>query len=337
MIGWAVSFQPVQGGKRPLHTEEVAMSRLPQLALMMGVLFSSSGVAYAGAVVSNNQKETRNGANFYAGNAALDGKDETAWLLPGDSENIGEYIILDVPRINIDKLQMKVGWHRDEDTFKDYARVKKVSIEASYYNTGMDLVPAPKVIEAEFQDEMGWQMIDLDDIIVEDATNGGKLKITILEVYAGKDYPQAAVSGIIVHLGEFETVPKIQKPSTEDEGSVLNMQDENARTSWIAPADNASFTLRGNGVMLSSIDLTSGPATHARPKTLKLTVKSRTETIELPNSAGPHHIILPSTVGYTGTWNAVQVNVLDVHPGTSHPDKVAIAEITGKATAIDGL
>jgi hypothetical protein len=327
----------VQGWKRALHTEEVAMSRLPQLALMMGVLFSSAGVAHAGAVVSNNQKETRNGANFYAGNAALDGKDETAWLLPGDSENIGEYIILDVPRINIDKLQMKVGWHRDEDTFKDYARVKKVTVEASYYTTGMELVPAPNMVEAEFADEMGWQMIDLEDIIVEDATNGGKLKITIQEVYAGKDFPQVGVSGIIVHLGEFDTVPKIQKPSTEDEGSVLNMQDENARTSWIAPADNASFTLRGSGVMLSSIDLTSGPATHARPKTLKLTVKSRTETVELPNSAGPHHVILPCTVGYTGTWNAVKVEVVDVHPGKSHPDKVAIAELTGKASAIDGL
>ncbi|HCH61191.1 MAG TPA: hypothetical protein DFR83_00205 [Deltaproteobacteria bacterium] len=313
------------------------MTRLPLIALSMGVLFTATGVAHAGAVVSNNQKETRKGANYYAGNAALDGKDETAWLLPGDSENIGEYIIIDVPRINIDKLQMKAGWHRDEDTFKDYARVKKVSIEASYYNSGMELVPGPKVVEAEFVDEMGWQMIDLDDIVVEDATNGGKLKITILEVYPGKDFPQVAMGDLVVHLGEFDAVPKIQSPSTEDEGSILNMQDENTRTSWIAPADNASFSVKGGGVMLSSLDITSGPATHARPKTLKLTVKNRTETVDLPNSAGPHHVILPSTVGYTGTWNAVKVEVVDVHPGKTHADKVAIAEITGKATALDGL
>jgi hypothetical protein len=190
VIGLAGSIQPVSGVHRAHRTEENTMSRLPLIVLSMGALLTTASVAHAGAVVSNNQKETRKGANYYAGNAALDGKDETAWLLPGDSENIGEYIIIDVPRINIDKLQMKAGWHRDEDTFKDYARVKKVSIEASYYNNGMELVPAPKVVEAEFQDEMGWQMIDLDDIVVEDATNGGKLKITILEVYPGKDFPR---------------------------------------------------------------------------------------------------------------------------------------------------
>lgn len=313
------------------------MSRMPLVALSAGVLLASAHVAHAGAVVSKHQKETRKGANFYAGNAALDGKDETAWLLPGDSENVGEYIILDIPRINVDKLAMKIGWHRDEDTFKDYARVKKVSIEATYYNGTMDLVPAPKVVEAEFKDEMGWQLVDLDDIVVDDSTNGGKLKITILEVYPGKDFPQAGVSDLVVHLGEFDAVPQLKEVSTEEEGSMLNMQDDNARTSWIAPADNASFTVRGGGVMLSSLDITSGPATHARPKTLKLTVKNRTELVELPNSAGPHHVILPSTVGYTGTWDAVKVEVVEVHPGKTHADKVAIAELAGKATALDGL
>ena len=49
------------------------MSRLPWIALSMGALFAASGVAHAGATVSNNQKETRKGANYYAGNAALDG------------------------------------------------------------------------------------------------------------------------------------------------------------------------------------------------------------------------------------------------------------------------
>jgi len=315
------------------------MSRLPLLALSTGLLVAAagSGVAHAGAVVSKHQKETRKGANYYAGNAALDGKDETAWLLPGDSENVGEYLILDIPRINVDKLAMKVGWHRDEDTFKDYARVKKVTIEATYYDASMNLVPAPKIVEAEFKDEMGWQFVDLDDIIVEDAENGGKLKITIQEVYAGKDFPQAGISDLVVHLGEFDAVPQLKSVSTEEHGSMLNMQDDNARTSWIAPADNANFTVRGGGVMLSSLDITSGPATHARPKTLKLTVKNRTQTVELPNSAGPHHVILPSTVGYTGTWDAVKVEVVEVHPGKSHPDLVAISEITGKATALDGL
>ena len=271
------------------------------------------------------------------GNAALDGKDETAWLLPGDSENIGEYIIIDIPRLNIDKLQMKAGWHRDEDTFKDYARVKKISIEASYFNATNDLVPAPKVVEVELKDEMGWQYIDFEDLVVEDGIEGGKVKITIQEVYAGKDFPQAAITDLVVHLGEFDAVPQITEPSTEDEGSIAAVQDDNTRSSWIAPACNASFAVRGGGTMLSSLDMTFGPATYARPKTLKLTVKNRTETVELPNTAGPHHVVLPATVGYTGTWDKVMVEVVDVHPGKTHADKIAIAEIKGKATALDGL
>ena len=115
------------------------------------------------------------------------------------------------------------------------------------------------------------------------------------------------------------------------------MLDENTRTSWVAPADNASFTVRGGGVMLSSLDITSGPTSHARPKTLKMTVKNRTETVELPNTAGPHHVVLPATVGHTGTWDAVKIEITEVHPGKTHADKVAIAEIKGKATALDGL
>ena len=315
------------------------MSRLSLLALSVGVAVSATAsvVAHAGAAVSAHQKETRRGANYWAGNAALDGKDETCWRLPGTSENVGEYIILDIPRVNIDKLGMKVGWHRDEDTFKDFARVKKVAIEASYYSETNELVPAPGMVEAEFKDEMGWQFVDIEDLIVEDGINGGKVKITIKEVYPGKDFPQLAVSELVVHLGEFDAVAQISALSTEDDGTRESMLDENPKSSWVAPADNASFTVRGGGVMLSSIDITSGPATHARPKTLKLTVKSRTETVELPNTAGPHHVVLPATVGHTGTWDPVKVEIVDVHPGKTHADKVAIAEIKGKATALDGL
>jgi hypothetical protein len=297
----------------------------------------SSTPAHAGAVVSQHQKETRKGANFYAGNAALDGKPETAWLLPGDSENVGEYIIIDIPRVNIDKLAIMTGWQRDEDTFKDYARAKKISIEASYYNATNDIIPAPNMVEVELKDEMGWQFIDLEDIIVDDGIEGGKVKITIQEVYAGKDFPQVAISDLVLHLGEFDAVPKIRSVSTEEEGSMLNMLDDNPRSSWIAPAGNASMTLSGNGTMLSSIDMTSGPSTHARPKTIKISVKNRVQTVEFPNSAGPHHIVLPATGGYTGTWDAVKLEIVDVHPGKTHADKVAIAEITGKATSLDGL
>jgi len=315
------------------------VSRVPMLALSAGVavVAASASVAHAGAVVSAHQKETRKGANYWAGNAALDGKDETCWRLPGTSENVGEYIIIDIPRVNIDKVGMKVGWHRDEDSFKDFARVKKVSIEASYYNELNELVPAPNMVELEFADEMGWQFIDIEDIIVEDGINGGKVKITIKEVYPGKDFPQLAVSEMVVHLGEFEAVAQISGLSTEDEGTVESMLDENKRTSWVAPADNASFTVRGGGVMLSSLDITSGPSTHARPKTLKLTVKNRTEMVELPNTEGPHHVVLPATVGHTGTWDPVKVEITEVHPGRTHADKVAISEVKGNATALDGL
>ncbi len=309
------------------------MSRKPMLVLSAGLLLA--GVAHAGATVSKHQKETKRGANYWAGNAALDGKDETCWMLPGDSQNVDEYLILDVPRINIDKLSMKVGWEKDDESFKDYARVKKVTIEASYYDATNELVSSPTIVEAEFKDERGWQTVDLQDINVPDAENGGKIKITIKEVYPGADFPQLAVSDLYVHLGEFDAAVQFAEISSEE--GKANLTDGNAKTAWNAPASGAGFTLQGGGVMLSSIDLTPGPATHARPKTIKMTVKNREETVELPNTAGPHHIILPPTVGYTGSWDPVKVEIVDVWPGKSAPDTLSIAEIKGHGTALDGL
>ena len=59
------------------------------------------------------------GANFYNAQAALDGKPDTCWMLPGESENVGEHIIIDIPRIEVDKIGLVVGFAKAEGTFLD--------------------------------------------------------------------------------------------------------------------------------------------------------------------------------------------------------------------------
>lgn len=303
-------------------------------ALTIGLL--APAAALAGATVSSFKKETKQGANYYNAQAALDGKMNTCWMLPGESKNVGEYIIIDVPRLDVDKVGLVTGFARDEDTFADYARVKKVRVSAMVQNDAGDLVPAGSPAEAEFEDKMGMQIIDIANIKA-DSEFGGKVKIEVLEVYEGKDYPNLGISEALVVLSEFDVMPLITAISSEDEGSREALVDNNAKSLWVAPAEGASFTLKAKGVMLSSVQLTAGAKTHARPKKVSVTTDGRTTTFELPDAAGPQTVTVPAVQGYYGTWNDVEIQILEVYPGTKFADKVALTGIQGMASSADGL
>ena len=303
-------------------------------ALTIGLL--APAAAFAGATVSSFKKETKQGANYYNAQAALDGKMNTCWMLPGESKNVGEYIIIDVPRLDVDKVGLVTGFARDEDTFADYARVKKVRVSAMVQNDAGDLVPAGSPAEAEFEDKMGMQIIDIANIKA-DSEFGGKVKIEVIEVYEGKDYPNLGISEALVVLSEFDVMPLITAISSEDEGSREALIDNNAKSQWVAPAEGATFTLKAKGVMLSSVKLTAGAKTHARPKKVSVTTDGRTSTFELPDAAGPQTVTVPAVQGYYGTWNDVEIQILEVYPGTKFADRVALTGIQGMASSADGL
>jgi len=132
-------------------------------------------------------------------------------------------------------------------------------------------------------------------------------------------------------------VPAISAISSEAEGTREALLDKNPKTLWQAPAEGAGFTVTAKGVMMSSLRLMPGPKTHARPKKVSVTTDNRTLEFELPDTAGPHTVMVPAVQGYSGTWNAVQIKVLEVYPGQKFPDKLALTDIKAMASSSDGL
>ncbi len=332
------TFGPaIAAGRCPSCTEPlVFLSSLALLAL-------SVAPAHAGAVASDFKPERRMGANTWNAQAAIDGKPETCWQLPGESSNKGEWIILDVPKSNLDKIGMIVGWAKDEDHFKDYARVKSVEIEAMAYDENNELQPAGKAT-ASFEDTMDYQIVDIDDIQIGDDLFGGKVKITITDVYPGRDYPNLAISEITLRLAEFDAAPVVEGASSSDDGHDFDLLvDDNDRSFWVGDVEGAALTLKVAGFSVSRIGINPGPKEYARPKKVRFTAHSRSHELELPDATGTQWLEIPATVGFTGSgyqgseFEPLEVEILEVYPGTRYPDKVAIREIDAKATAFEGF
>ncbi len=316
----------------------MSASRIALISGLVTALVATSAPAFAGAIASSFKKETRRGANFWNAQAAIDGNLETCWQVPGESENIGEYLTLDVPKSSLDKIAMVVGWGKNDDTFKDYARVKTVRIEVFGYNEANDLVPAGHTT-ATFEDKMELQIVDVEDMEIGTDLFGGKVKVSVTEVYDGRDYPNIAVSELLLHLTEFDTVGAILDISGAADGHPQeSMLDDNEKSYWAADADGAQMSFEASGYSVSSVGILAGPADYARPAKVKVSVGGRSATYEIAADVkGTQWFTVPAAVGYTGSgWGPISLEILAVHAGKKHP-QVAIAELDLKATAYEGL
>lgn len=294
--------------------------------------------AQAGAVVSEFKAESRQGANTYNAQAVVDGKLDTVWQLPGESNNVGEYIILDVPKTTLDKVAMVIGWGDTEEHFLDYARVKAIKIEASAYDENNDLQLAGTAT-ATFADTMGWQVVDIDDIVVGTDLFGGKVKVTITEVYPGRDYSNLAVSELLLHMAELHSpMPKIISVSSEDSAHLgADMGDDDDKTFWVGDAAQASVTFQAEGFSLSSVALKPVSKEYDRPKKIRVTANSRSEEYELADKLDLQWVQIPAIVGFTGSaWGEVQLEILETYAGSKYPGKVGIKELDVKATSFEG-
>lgn len=298
--------------------------------------------AHAGAVASNFKPERKQGANTYNAQSAIDGDPATCWQLPGESQNSGEWIILDVPKSTLDKIGMTIGWAASDDTFMDYARVKSVKIEVMAYDDNNELKPAGQGT-ATFEDKAGFQIVDIDDIQIGQDMFGGKVKLTVTDVYPGRDYPNLAISEIVLQLAEMDASPVVENPSAEDAGHTIDMlTDDNDKTFWSAPAEGASLELKVAGFSVSRVGLVPVGKEYARPKKVRITAHSRTHEIELPDSS-PAWIEIPSVVGFTGSgyqgseFEALGIEILEVYPGTKYPSTLALKDLQAKATAFEGF
>lgn len=308
---------------------------------MIAPLFAAfflNPTAQAGAVASHFKAETRLGANYWNAAAAIDGKMETCWMVPGESPNRGESVTIDIPKGEVDKIGMVIGWAKDDTTFGDYARVKEIRVEAFSYNEDRELVTVGSA-NASFEDKPGWQVVDVTNFAVGTEEAGGKVKITIVDIFPGKDFPNLGISEMLVYLKEMDNTPKVDTASGEDSGHGKDlMSDANPKTFWSGPAEGATLTLSTAGFGLSRIGITAGSKDYARPKKVQITVGGRTGTGELPDAPGVQWVDVPAMNGYSGSaWGEIEVKILETYPGAKMAGSVAISELTAKATTYEGL
>jgi ribosomal protein S19 len=291
--------------------------------------------AEAGYNVSSHKKESRAGGSKFNGGDALDSRPETAWMVDPEASNEGQWLELDVPVSKVDKISMIIGWAKSDDVFYDYARVKKARVEI--FESQMDgLKPLSEQI-IELEDKKERQTIDLEDVQVAGEIFGGKVKITILEVYPGKDYPNLAVSEMLVHLGEFDATFNVVGASSSeaDHGQDL-LGDGNARTFWASgePGVGQSFVIEAPRFGVSSIGIAQGPKSYARPKDVTVSLGDMALSHVLEDKAGIQWVELPALIGYSGSgWGQVKVVIDSVYEGPT--DHVAITDIKLNATNLE--
>ncbi|MCB9672919.1 MAG: hypothetical protein H6734_25840 [Alphaproteobacteria bacterium] len=294
--------------------------------------------ALAGYGSSSEKKDSRFGEGAFAISAALDSNLETAWQCNPEQDNVGQWLQIDIPTAGVDKIALVTGWAKSEDTFKDYARVKSATVEvfSKGIGGGEEKIGEQKV---SFKDEMGWQIVDLNDMKISGEL-GGSVKLTVNEVYPGVDYPNLAIGEMRVHLVEFpaETLMLAEDPpAADDKHEAPNMLDGKATTFFFAQGNSLTMTAKAGGYGLSSVGIQAGPPTHARPKTVVLKANDAEIKHVIPeNAKGMQWLLLPTIVGYTGSaWGGVEIQIVDSWPGTKAENPLAIAELKVNAATLD--
>ncbi len=293
--------------------------------------------ALAGFGVSSFHKDSRKGPNYFNAAAALDANPETCWMVNAEESNEGSWIYIDVPTSTVDKLAVYGGWGESEETYRDYSRIKAARVEIFNVSPGGD----PELVaetSIKFEDKMGWQMIDLPDQKVGGEFGGGRVKLTVTEIYKGADYPALAIGEIRVHLKEFDAATiALQEPPVALGGHEPDkMLDGSTRTFWAGPEPTATFSVTASGYGMSSLGIQAGSTAYHRPKKVKLTANLAETVHELPDKPGKMQwLLLPALVGYTGgAWGEVKVEILESYPGSSQPG-LAITELKMMAGSIE--
>ena len=307
--------------------------------LSFAALLLSTQTAFAGAKASSFKKETRKGANYWNAVAAIDGKVETAWMVSGESENIGEWIMIDAPNAysTLNEIRIVNGFAKDEQTYKDYARIKAAKLEVLQYDDNMELQPTNKFVELTFEDTIKPQIITLKSPLKLESETGGTYKLTVTEIYAGKDYPNFALSDLVLYLNDFDVNPQIAEVENGVDGSEeLDMIDNKTSTHWLGQA-NAQISVEANGAAISRIGITpSRNKNYARPKKVQLSIGGLKNVVELSDNGKKQWAWVPTSTGYPGgsSWDAIKIEVLETYPGRKSQN-VAIAEIDTKASSLD--
>lgn len=293
-------------------------------------------VALAGATASSFKKESKKGTNYWNAQSALDGNPKTAWMVPGDSNNILEWIQIDLPLGEVDKIGIWPGWGKNTETYTDYNRVKTLKIEYLCC-MGDDSQRTVGSQTIEIADENAMQWIDVDNVKLGNELFGGSVKLTVMDIYKGKDFPNLAVSEVLVGLVEFEANADAEPSGEHDDHIIMDAQDLNKKTWWQAPTEGAYVDFTSDTFGLSSVNIQAGPKSHARPKTVKITVQQRSRVQVLEDIPTMQNVLIPAVTGYTGSaWGTVKVEFLDFYEG-SKVQELAVSELAVMATNMEGI
>lgn len=307
------------------------------LVICAVLLSSFGGDAWAGAKVSAFQKDSKLGANHWNGAAAIDGKLNTAWMVPGESDNRGEWIDIDVPQGDVDKVSIFPGFAKTEETFADYPRLKKVRVDI--FALDDDQVPKQVgTVTLDIADKAELQEFDIPDAKIAAGLFGGKVRFTVLEIHDGADYPNLALGEVLVHLKEFEANVGLGEVSGESPGKGKDlMRDGNPKTAWAAPGTSGSITLTTNGFGLSSVGFVGAGKEYGRVKTVEITAGGLTTKSELLDKPDAQWARVPAFNGYTGGafGGEIEVKILETWPGTK--PELGISEIKARATTLESI
>lgn len=312
------------------------MRRLTLLATTAAVLLPS--LAFGGFRVSSH-KDARRGEGPFDAKSAIDGDEKTCWQTDPEAQAKGSWIEIDVPQGKVDKIAAVVGWNKDAEHWTDYARIQNARVEVITETDSGEKVVLEKDIT--FEDKKGMQIIDLEDTAVGGELFGGKVKLTVTGLYEGEDYPNLAVSEVLVHMAEQDVSGGQFKAASSETDDHLGIDalDDNTRTYWLTKdsAKGVTFSFEAPGFGVSKVAFQQVSTNYARPKTLKIRAAGQEIVHELEDSTRPQFVLVPAVTGYTGSaWGEITVEVVDIYPGRKS-EQMAIAEIMMKATTFDSL
>lgn len=141
-------------------------------------------------IKTTTKAESINGTTYDAENI-LDGNMKTCWLSSSDGRN--EDIILTIDLEETEGINSAVlsyiyffsGFRKDYHTWKDYSRIKKVTMTVNDLPYG----------EVKFEDTYKQQSIDLEKFKI-DKTRRCRIRFRVVDTYKGNKYDQLAISDI---------------------------------------------------------------------------------------------------------------------------------------------
>lgn len=141
-------------------------------------------------VKTTTKAEPSGGMTYDAANI-IDGNMKTCWLSATDGKNEDIEITIDLEEVEgitqavVSDIYFFSGNRKDYQTWKDYNRIKKVTMMVNDLPYG----------EIKFEDTYKQQSIDLDKFKI-DRSRRCRIRIRIVDVYKGNKYNQLAVSDI---------------------------------------------------------------------------------------------------------------------------------------------